>query len=295
MKTFRLSTARAVAARPGFTIAEVLIALTITGIIGAAVTSVFITQTRFYDRQEKTDFARGVSRSAMNILTSELRMIERDSGVVAADSTSITLRVPYVLGISCGGSGTTMSLRYLPTDTVVLRQDTVYSGYARMTDTGRYRYHDISSSSTITPNLGAGASVCITATDTVRAVTDGGTMQLTVPTNGDIAPIGFPVMLYRKVKYEFKASVAVPGSVGLWRTVERNGSSEELLAPFSGASRFRFFVNDGVAAVAAAPASLRTLTGIEVTMEGISERPDANGTYPKIPVTTSIFFKNRVD
>jgi prepilin-type N-terminal cleavage/methylation domain-containing protein len=279
--------------RGGFTLTEVMIALVMTGVIGAAVTSVFISQARFYDRQEKTDFARGVSRSAISVLTSELRMIERDSGVVEATASRLVLRVPYVLGVSCGGSGTLMSLRYAPTDTIVLR-DTVYSGFARMRDDGSWQYHDLATSGTTLPSLGAGAAVCNGATDTVRAVPGGGTMQLAVPTAGAVAARGRPVLLYQRITYEFKASTAVPGRIGLYRTIGRKALEEELVAPFTANAAFRFFINDSVSASTAPPANLKALTGIQLVMEAASERPDRDGTYPTAPLTTSVFFKNRL-
>jgi prepilin-type N-terminal cleavage/methylation domain-containing protein len=278
--------------RPGFTLVEVIIALVITAVIGAAVTSVFITQTRFYDRQEKMDFARGVSRSAMNILTSELRMIERDSGVIEATPTRIVLRVPYVMGVSCGGAVNVMTLRYMPTDTVVLK-DSTYSGFARMRDDGTWRYHDVGTGSTL-PTLGLSAGICNGTSDTVRAIPGGGTMQITAPSSSDVAPRGRPVMLYQRITYEFKASTAVPGRIGLYRSIDRKAQDEELVAPFTANARFRFFINDGFASAAAPPANLRELTGIELVLESASERPDPDGTYPVAPYRTAIFFKNRL-
>jgi prepilin-type N-terminal cleavage/methylation domain-containing protein len=254
--------------RAGFTLTEVMIALVMTAVIGGAVTSVFINQASFYDRQEKTDFARGVSRSAINILTSELRMIERDSGVV-------------------------MSLRYAPTDTVVLK-DTVYSGFARLRDDGTWQYHDIAVNGSTLPSLGVGGTVCNGVTDTVRAIPNGGTMQLSVPSAGDVAPRGRPVLLYQRITYEFKASTAVPGRIGLYRTINRNGLEEELVAPFTANAAFRFFINDAVTASVTPPSNLKELTGIQLVMEAASERPDRNGSYPTVPLTTSVFFKNRL-
>jgi prepilin-type N-terminal cleavage/methylation domain-containing protein len=281
--------------RGGFTLTEVMIALVMTGVIGGAVTSVFITQARFYDRQEKVDFARGVSRAGVNILMSELRMIDRDNGVVEASPTRLVLRVPYVLGVSCGGSGTVMSLRYAPTDPVVLADTEnggVYSGFARLTDDGTWQYHD-NTNSNVLPNLGAGVSVCTASVDTVRDIPGGGTMQLATPNAGAVAPRARPVMLYQRITYEFKASSAVPGRIGLFRRIERKGLDEELVAPFTANARFRFFINDSVSASVDPPSNLSQLTGIQLLLESASERPDRDGTYATVPHTTSVFFKNR--
>src|SRR5690606_29287486 len=87
--------------RAGFTLAEVLIALTLTAIIGAAVTGVFVSQSRFFDHQEKVGAAREVSRGALNIMMSEMRMLHQDSAIVSATDRRITLRVPYAFGFVC--------------------------------------------------------------------------------------------------------------------------------------------------------------------------------------------------
>jgi prepilin-type N-terminal cleavage/methylation domain-containing protein len=281
--------------RAGFTLTEIVIALVIAAVIGTATTSVFVTQARFYDRQEKVDYARGVSRSALNVLMSEMRMIERDSGVVEASAARLVLRVPYAMGISCGGTGTTMSLRYLPTDSLLMA-DTVapgYSGYARMTDQGTWRYHDLPSTSTVKPRPNVGHDVCNTAVNPVRAVPRGGTMQLTTPSTADIAPRGRLVMLYQHVTYEFKASEDVPGRLALWRKVNRKGEDQELVAPFTSNARFQFFISDNIESALDPPAMLRELTGIELMLEAASERPGPDGTYQAVPFRTAVFFKNR--
>jgi prepilin-type N-terminal cleavage/methylation domain-containing protein len=276
--------------RAGFTLVEVMIALVLTGIIGAAVTSVFITQSRFYDRQEKVSSARGVSRAAMNILTSELRMVERVQGVRSASADRIELLVPYAMGVACGTSGGSLVVRYLPTDTVVLRRDTVFSGLAWMGADNVYTYVN---SNTTLPVLDAGGSVCTGAT--IRAIPGGGTLTVAM-TGAASVPVATPVFLYQRVTYEFRESQAFPGRRALWRRSERTGRDEELVAPFADTARFRFFINDAAAPVDNPPASanLNQLTGIQIIMDGLSERPDPDGTRQSVPLSTSVFFKNRL-
>jgi prepilin-type N-terminal cleavage/methylation domain-containing protein len=276
--------------RPGFTLVEVLVALTITAVIGAAVTSVFATQTRFYDRQEKVSSARGVSRAATNILTSELRMLERVQGVQAATADRLELFVPYVMGVACGASGGSLVVRYLPTDTVVLRRDTVFSGHAWMNSSGSYTYIN---NNTIVPQLNTGASVCSAAG--IRDIPGGGTLAIAMGTPGAV-PVATPVFLYQRVTYEFKNSAAFPGRRALWRRTDRNGRDDELVAPFASTARFRFYVNDSATPIDSPPAAanLDQLTGIQIIMDGLSERPDADGTHQSVPLSTSVFFKNRL-
>jgi prepilin-type N-terminal cleavage/methylation domain-containing protein len=274
--------------RGGFTLAEVMIALVLTGIIGAAVTSVFITQAQFYDRQEKIGSARGVSRGAMNVMLSEMRMLERVQGVDTASSTHLVLRVPYLMGITCGLSGG-LVIRHIPTDTTIMNAN-VYSGYAWRDEDGVYQYRDVSNQA---PTKDAGTATCTSAG--IADIPGGGTVR--VNSGEGSMEAGLPVFLYMRVRYEFANSVAVPGQRALWRQTVRNGVNEELVAPFSPNARFRFYINDSATAVDTPPAQnqLHTLTGIEIVMDGLSERPNPDGTHEAVPHTTSIFFKNRLD
>jgi prepilin-type N-terminal cleavage/methylation domain-containing protein len=88
--------------RAGFTLIEMLVALTLTAIIGAAITALFVGQERAFDTQTKLQSAREVSRGARNLITSELRMLERDSGVVSAAADELVLRVPAPVGAGLG-------------------------------------------------------------------------------------------------------------------------------------------------------------------------------------------------
>src|SRR5512134_3922192 len=94
-----LTRRRRTTARRGMSLPELLIALVVLGIIGAASVRLLISQTTFYDVQLKKRAARAVSRASVNMMLSDLRMVESTGGVEAASATSVTLRVPYVMGM----------------------------------------------------------------------------------------------------------------------------------------------------------------------------------------------------
>jgi prepilin-type N-terminal cleavage/methylation domain-containing protein len=279
--------------RAGFTLAEVLIALVLTTIIGAAITSVFVTQAGFYDRQEKLNSARGVSRGAMNVLMSEMRMIEQVQGVDSATATRIVLRVPYAMGVTCGLTLGSLAVRYAPTDTTFLNAN-VYSGYAWRDTLGVYQYRDMPAQA---PNLNSGGATCDGVN--VASIPSGGTLRVSADlvdtALGSVSP-GLPVFLYMKVAYEFRNSAEFPGRTALWRRTLRNGVDEELVAPFGPNARFRFYTDDSTDAQDNPPAQaqLNRLTGIEIVMDGQSERPELDGSRASVPLRTAIFFKNRL-
>jgi hypothetical protein len=113
------------------------------------------------------------------------------------------------------------------------------------------------------------------------------------------AGLGTPVFLYARVRYEFKASTAVPGKLGLYRTtIAANGAenAEELVAPFANTASWKFYtLTGGSVAQTNAPADLATIRGLELHLDGISEnRAPGMIAEETAPFTTAVFFKNRV-
>ena len=284
--------------RPGFTLVEVMIALTLTAVLGAAFMGAFVSQSRFFDHQEKVGAARAVSRGALNMMMSELRMVEQTQGVVSATSQQIELRVPYVFGMVCGSPASMLTITTLPADTSAVA-GVDFSGYAFRLPSGGYQYQE----GTVIATNGL-STVCTSAglvPDNGGVIPDpaggsgpGSGSVIQIPLGPAIAP-GTPVFLYHKVTYSFAASTTVPGGIGLFRYVEGQTSPnpEELVAPFDTTAKFRFFESDAAAAQDAVPASLSDITGIEVVLDAVSERPNADGTHQSVPLTTAVHFKNR--
>jgi prepilin-type N-terminal cleavage/methylation domain-containing protein len=279
-------------ARRGFTLIELLVALVLFGIVGALFTRLMTVQGRFFDRQGMGNAARNVSRASLNRVVSDFRMIEATGGVVAATSTSLTLRIPYAIGVMCANANGGTALSLLPVDSTTYANAGFY-GYAwRNFITGAYSYVE----NPATEGVGD-AAVCTGVSITM--VPNGKTVLITpaLPANGGL---GTPVFLYSKIRYEFKASTAVPGKLGLYRTsIAPNGAltSEELVAPFANTASWKFFaVNGGSVAQVNPPGNLADLRGLELHLDGISENiaPGlvANETAP---FTTAVFFKNRTN
>lgn len=272
--------------RAGFTLIEVMVALVLTAVVGAAITSVFITQSQFYDRQEKVGFARGVSRGAMNMMMTELRMLERDSGVVSATSTSITVRAPYAIGLVCGNGPFVISV--IPSDTLM---EVSPKGYAFRRPDGTYHY--VVNSALPAKGTSSDEAACDVSPAVTRipAAQGGRVLRLSPDAPSGIGR-GTPVLLYQVVTYEFRASVEVPGSNALWREVDGE-AAEELVAPFDATAGFAFYVDDGATPVTTPPTDKSRITGLELTLDGLSERPNPDGTHQRVPLSTAVFFRNR--
>src|SRR5687768_7317811 len=277
--------------REGFTLVELLVTMVLTAVIGAAITGVFVTQARFFDAQEKVAFARGVSRGGMNMIVSELRMLEQGGGIVSATNRRITLRAPYAMGIVCGNGSGRLTVSRLPVDSVTM-SDAGFAGFAYRKSDGTFTYVETTSK----PDRDQGIAVCLAASVTVMTgstINQMGRVEQFPFVPSPAPAVGAPVFFFQRITYEFRTT---SGRVGLWRRVDSAaspGEGEELVAPFDSTAKFRFYVNDSPAAQTAVPTLLHSVTGIELTLDGLSDRPERNGTYQSVPLTTSVFFKNR--
>ncbi|MDP9204696.1 MAG: type II secretion system GspH family protein [Gemmatimonadota bacterium] len=282
-------------ARRGFTLIELIVGIVIFAIVGMLFTRLLTVQGKFYDRQGMGNAARNVSRASLNRVVSDFRMIEATGGVIAATSTSLTIRIPFAIGVMCANSGGGTALSLLPVDSTTYANAGFY-GYAwRNFQTGVYSYVE----NPATETSGDAVAIAVCTGVNVTTVTNGRVVVVT-PTLPINAGLGTPVFLYSRIKYEFKASTAVPGKLGLYRTtIAPNGaqSSEELVAPFANTASWKFFtVNGGSVAQVAPPANLADMRGLELHLDGISETIAAGlTTNESAPFTTAVFFKNRTN
>ncbi|MGH7603486.1 MAG: type II secretion system protein [Gemmatimonadaceae bacterium] len=282
--------------RRGFTLIELLVGVVLFAIVGAAFTKLLSVQGRFFDRQGMGNAARNVSRASLNRVVSDFRMIEATGGVIAASPTSLTIRVPFAIGVVCANSGTGTVLSLLPVDSTSYAHAGFY-GYAwRNFQTGVYSYVENPATKDET-NPAALAAVCTGVK--ITTVTDGKVVLITPAVPGG-AGLGAPVLLYSRIRYDFHASTAVPGKLGLYRTDIAPGggeTSEELVAPFASTAKWKFYsVNSGGVPTDDPPAILADMRGLELHFDGTSEYVAPGMTANEsAPFTTAVFFKNRTN
>ncbi len=271
--------------RRGMSLVELLVGLTLFAIVGLAMVRTFTSQARLADMQRKRADARSVSRSSVNMMMSELRMVETTGGVVAASSSSVTVRVPIAMGIVCGNSGTTTVLSLMPVDSVTLASAAI-SGHAYRTANG-FEYAE-----GVTTATAGGSATCNAASITTPT---GGQVVSVTPQMNAAATAGTPAFYYQRIRYDFKTSTTIPGRLGLWRTLEATGATEELVAPFDTTTRFRFYrANRDTSDLTVPP--LSELRGLELILVGASEKSRFGRSTPETARTqTAVFFMNRID
>jgi len=293
--------------RRGFTLVELLLSLIVTAIVGAALVRMVLGQARFMDQQEAWRGARAVARGGVNRLASDLRMVEATNGVSAAvaGGQDFTVRVPYAFGVICLAAGNTLTLSMLPVDSAMYNAPG-HSGFAVRADDGSYAYYTSTVLDLIPANIGNGNCTGVAAPDkpiTTLASMNGSPAGNTITVTATAAfnpPVkkGQIVFLYRRIRYQFKNSVALAGRTGLFRApVDAvGGPEEEIATPFAATARVNFYVLNNAVAQAAVPGTLGDIRGFELVLDGMSERaPQGSATYKTANVRTSVFFENRPD
>ena len=273
--------------------------MVLLGIIGAFCTRLLMSQSRFFDATAAQRSARSVARTSMNLLLSELRMVEDSSSAsggiraVANTGKSITVRVPYSFGLVCGVSASATTAMMLPVDSA-MAATTKYKGYGWRAADGGYTY--------FTPSLPLGAdsilpnpssNVCTAAQ--IRGVNIRGRasriVELKPPAVGVLA--GTPLFVFQEVTYSFAGSTVYPGRIALWRQAN-GGSADELMAPFDTSARFRFFVRGVDTSRVLPPVITDSIVGLDLVLNGMSSRTAAGKSAPaNTRMITSVFFKNR--
>ena len=282
--------------RSAFTLAEVVISMVILGVLGVAMTRMLINESRLFEVQQASREARAVGRSSMNVLFSDLRMVQDGAGapgtVLVAKADSLKVRVPYAFGVVCGNGVSALTVSMLPADSSI-RMAATYAGYAwRNRTNGVYTYVPVPTPAD-TPVTATSPSTCTTVamvkSDTI-GVRSWPPLDLT-PVSPSAQP-GAPLYLYQEVAYWFGASTAYPGRRGLWRQAT-GGGAEELVAPFDSTSRFKFYIRSTDTPTLTAPVVLDSLVGVAIALNGASVSNIPGRQPVKTRMETSVFFRNR--
>ena len=272
--------------RRGFTLVELLIAVTLAAILGLGLTQLLVSDSRLVGRQEALMDARQVARATVNVLSVDLRMVTA-GGVVAARPESVTVRVPMAFGMACNRSADTMYVALLPADP---GRDTTRTRFGVATRVGTGYDFSLGEADTLSV---ADSTSCSSAG--VRILPGGSMLALQRVGPGPPAALDPRALfyLYEEVTYRFAPSTMVPGRWGLW---SRTGTEPavELAAPLDSTSSFAFLLGTDLVAQTSPPANLESIRGLELRVVGESERWPSNERGPRrFALTTRVRFVNR--
>lgn len=274
--------------RAGVTLVELLLTVIVTTVVAGSMVRLVVGDLRFSEDREAWRTARQAARSGLTVLTADFRMVETGAGVqaAAAGGKDITVRIPYAFGVLCTTNGTSSTVALLPVDSLMFDQPG-HSGFAWRDEI--FKTYTYIPGGLVT--LGAPSGPCTTSGITVlpgsRIIIVDGAVPATLVK-------GTVFMLYRRIRYEFKPSVLMPGQTALWRTVVSSGTTEEVAAPFDAGARFRFYVGGGMDPQNAVPAPLSDISGLELAFDGRSDWTVRGSTGPKVvQFSTAVFFQNQ--
>jgi len=287
--------------RRGFSLAELMVALVIAGIIGIALTRLVVNQARFMGDQQGRMMARASARAGFNAVVNELRNVTL-GGVLQAHADSVTVRVPFAAGITCTQpSGGTQAILLEPYDSATFAAATI-RGYAWRDGAGTWHFEEPATfgsgaatgdCTSLTPTIPFGISPATTITASA-APPLGAFRVVRVSPNDPTATAGEPVYLYQRIRYALAPSAELPGRTALWRSNLDAGTRDELVAPFDTGSSFSFLVNNAMTAQTAVPAVLDSIRGFRLRLVGQSEDNPEGETAPShFTLTTDIVFINR--
>jgi type II secretory pathway pseudopilin PulG len=285
--------------RVGFTLAEILVCMLILGALGTALTRLMLAQSRLYELQRAKRDARAVGRTSINLLFSDLRMVhdgaDAPGAVMLASPNSLSVKVPYAVGLVCGNVTGSTVVSMLAVDSAA-KAMSKYAGYAwRNRLTKQYTYVPVSDTvgnAPVTPS-----SAPTTCTTTAKIKTDTVNSRAWGPT--DVKPQsvtaatqpGAPIFFYQNVLYFFGASTSYSGRIGLFRRIEGR-NPEELTAPFDAGARFKFFVRNVDTSTVTAPAILDSLVGVSLVLTGSSASRMSGRSAEKSKMETAVLFRN---
>ena len=198
--------------RTGFSLIELMVAIVIVTIVGGSLAQLYVSQLRFQRTEDAMRDSRSSARAALNVLTSDMRMLEVGGGVASATDRDIVLRVPYSFGIVCASDDDETDVSLLPSDSTSYGS-AGFSGWAwRDPATGAWAYEE--GATTVSD---PGTATCTAAS--VEVLAGGPVVRLDPGIDDDDLSVGTPVMLFQRIRYRFDDSVALPGRDGLFRTV----------------------------------------------------------------------------
>jgi hypothetical protein len=264
----------------GMSVVELLVGIVVGLFLLGGLTGLFIGESRLFGEWESKRTSRDVVRSATQILSSDLRRLEATGGVEAASDSSVTLRVPYTMGLVCASSAASTTVSLMPTDSVMLASSAI-SGQAWRTSTG-FGYANVTS-------LAAGVAATCTAVN-ITTLTGGRVVTLT-PGAGPTVRAGTVLFVHQRVLYSFQSVTG--GSRLTRRLLNGAGGTENIVQTFVPAgTRFRFFVGSSAVAQDAPPADLSTIRGLELAMEGKGEYGQPGSVSPSTTLAQGVFFRN---
>jgi prepilin-type N-terminal cleavage/methylation domain-containing protein len=298
--------------RPGFTLAEMLVAMVLLAIIGGVVMRVVTRQQRFYRGVSDVMDQRSQMRQAMSILANDLRQMSSAGGdILALSDSAIDFQATIGHGIACNiqGGRTQVDLppkalasgQRLTSFTLDPRAGDLLFAYDDSTTTGGI--DDAWQTDTVT-DVSTVTTTCLGAPYTDPTL-DAGKSRYRITLSGALSPYvatGNPVRIARRMRYKLYQAQDGKWYLGWsdwngtsWNTMEAIAGPYRSYASGSGAPNglsFQFFDSTGVQItslarrldVARIDLVVRALTAAPINVGGMKQGQYADSLRTKIAI-----------
>lgn len=256
------------AGRAGFTLIEVLIAITVASILGAGILALVLGQNRFYGHNDDAIYAEQSLRAAMDLMASELRMASPDD-ILAAEPESVSVRFDLMRAVVCAtdvtGSDEADVFVYDSVPNANLPPE--FRGTAISGPYDDFFVYGDNWDGSGSPSAGAELSCESNGSpedepaSRYRRVTG---WKSAFP---DVPEVGSVVRVYGRLTYRFAGSGFGSG-LAVWRNVQ------ELVSPFEDGARFQYVMVDGSVQAAVAPADFGDVRTIRIDVTARGEDPN---------------------
>ncbi len=251
----------------GFTLVEIMIAITVASVLGAAILSLVLGQNRFYGQSDDTIYAQQSLRAAMDMIASELRMAG-SGDVIAAEADSVVVRFDLERAVVCLDDPSNDRVYLYVYDRV--GNANVPSGFRGAAFSSPYdtdwTYGDSwtgtseTSSQALTACDANGAPNSDPASS-YRRVAGWGAKFGTVPEKGSL------IRFYGKLTYKLAPSSFTDG-LAIWR----NG--QELVSPFEDGAAFSYELSNGLTLSSVPVTDLLKVETIKVDVTAVGDGPN---------------------
>ena len=273
------------ASRAGFSLTELIISMTLLGLIGTVIVSVVVSQQRFYRGTNALTETRAQLRQVAAMLPSELRGISAaGNDIYSMTDSSIEFRSTFGSSVVCktlsgylvlpprntakGIRWTTWSQTPVVGDSIALYDESTGAGAAD----DRWTMHQITALATYTGNVTNGCQTSTRFTESSDLTSANPSYRIAVsPAYPSTVKQGAAIRFYKRVRYNLFQDTDGLWYLGYrdcvqWRTPQCTtpqaigGPYQGHAAPGTGLSGVEFSYRDSVDAITTNPATLARIT-----------------------------------
>lgn len=250
----------------GFTLVEALIALMLSGVLAAALITLLVGQSRFYDRTDDQLNAEQVAQATFDLFSAEMRMAAAED-LLAAAADSVMFRMDLMQALVCDSTGADEATVYVFNRTTNTNLSGSWVGIAL---SGAYEedfeYED-GWNPTVTASGSAPKADCV-ASGTPATGADNDYLRIpdwAARYSDGVPERGALMRAYGRTTYKFAPSTFFTTRIALWR------GTQELVGPFADSAAFSYVMLDGSVRTAVGPASLDSVASVQLTATALGE------------------------